>query len=158
MTLPLWGVWGEKLGESPLMFSRLWLVLHGVCGASDCAGTTFSKNPSLDADFQVELWSRPQREAGNVMSTSCLESQGCHLIPLSYLLPHSSAWSSCSFCLVIFLLMVHSPDFYPQGTKRRALLDSGLKVVGGMCSLLPCGTGVCQYAFIYFFIVSVHSF
>ena len=31
------------------------------------------------------------------MSSSCLESQGCHLIPLSYL-------SSCFFCLVLHFL------------------------------------------------------
>ena len=30
----------------------------------------------------------------------CLESQGCHLIPLCHLLSCSSAWSCCSFCLV----------------------------------------------------------
>ena len=46
------------------------------------------------------------------MSSSCLESQGCHLIPLSYLL-------SCFFLpsplalplLSFFLLKVHSPEF-----------------------------------------------
>ena len=27
-----------------------------------------------------------------------------------------SVWSSCSFCLVIFLLMVHSPDFFPENS------------------------------------------
>ena len=43
---------------------------------------------------------------------SCLESQGCHLIPLSYLL-------SRFFCLVLLLFLschfsakVHSPDFF----------------------------------------------
>ena len=40
-----------------------------------------------------------------LMSLSCLEFQGCHLIPLSYLLAcfvFSSAKASCSFCLAIF--------------------------------------------------------
>ena len=32
------------------------------------------------------------------MSSSCLESQGCHLIPLSYLL-------SCCFCLILLLFL-----------------------------------------------------
>ena len=40
----------------------------------------------------------PRREArGCQMSLPCLESQGCHLIPLSYLLSCFSALSSCSF-------------------------------------------------------------
>ena len=46
------------------------------------------------------------------MSPSCLESQGCHLIPLFISSLVFSALFSCSFCLVIFLLMVHSPDFF----------------------------------------------
>ena len=37
------------------------------------------------------------------MSFSCLESQGCHLIPLPYLFCCFSAKTSCSFCHVIFL-------------------------------------------------------
>ena len=36
------------------------------------------------------------------MSFSCLESQGCHLIPLSYLFCCFSAQTSCTFCPVIF--------------------------------------------------------
>ena len=35
---------------------------------------------------------------GCLMSPSCLESQGCHLIPLSYLI-------SCCFCLVLLLFL-----------------------------------------------------
>ena len=35
---------------------------------------------------------------GCLMSSSCLESQGCHLVPLSYLL-------SCFFCLVLLLFL-----------------------------------------------------
>ena len=38
----------------------------------------------------------------------CLESQGCHLIPHSYLLSCFSPQSSSSSCHVIFLPMVHS--------------------------------------------------
>ena len=57
----------------------------------------------------------PKGGWGCLMSPSCLESQGCHLIPLSYLLAcFFSAKVSCSFCLVIFLLMVHFPDFFPE--------------------------------------------
>ena len=38
-----------------------------------------------------------------LMSPPCLESQGCHLIPLCYLLSCSSAWVCYSFCLTFFL-------------------------------------------------------
>ena len=47
--------------------------------------------------------------------SSCLESQDCHLIPLSYLL-------SCFFCqvlLLFFLVMVHSPDFFFSSKKLK---------------------------------------
>ena len=37
-----------------------------------------------------------------LMSSPCLESQGCHLIPLYYLLSCSSASSYYSFCLIFF--------------------------------------------------------
>ena len=56
-----------------------------------------------------------------------LKSQGCHLIPLSYLLSCFSALSSCSFSLVIFLLMVHSPDFFSlQKTPNDFLQELGV--------------------------------
>ena len=42
--------------------------------------------------------STPKGGWGCLMSPSCLESQGCHLIPLSYLL-------SCFFCLVLLLFL-----------------------------------------------------
>ena len=40
----------------------------------------------------------PKGGQGCLMSSSCLESQGCHLIPLSYLL-------SCFFWLVLLLFL-----------------------------------------------------
>jgi len=43
-----------------------------------------------------------------LISLLCLESQGCQLIPLSYLISCFSDLSSWSFWLVIFPLMVHS--------------------------------------------------
>ena len=43
----------------------------------------------------------PKGGRGCLMSPSCLESRGCHLIPLSYLL-------SCFFCLVLLLFLVLS--------------------------------------------------
>ena len=49
------------------------------------------------------------------MSFPCLESQGCHLIPLYYLHSCSSANSHCSFCLVYFCPLAHSSDFFSPG-------------------------------------------
>ena len=71
---------------------------------------------------------------------------------------HFSAWSSCSFCLVVFLLMVHSPDFFPENSATFSftkytffvwLLLSSLeiRVEGGMSNLLPYSAGICHYAF-----------
>ena len=40
----------------------------------------------------------PKGGRGCLMSPSCLESQGCHLIPLSYLL-------ACFFCLILLLFL-----------------------------------------------------
>ena len=55
----------------------------------------------------------------------CLESQGCQLIPLSYLLSCFSDQSSCAFCLVIFLLMVCSPDFFSRELSNVFHLELG---------------------------------
>ena len=61
---------------------------------------------------------------GCLLPTSCLESQGCYLIPLSYfcshLLPSPLALS------VIFQLMVYSPDFFPQNILQHFLLSDRL--------------------------------
>ena len=72
------------------------------------------------------------------------------------------------FCLVLllflaylfFCLLVHSPELLPENScnifvKRCIFLGYGSclaagrsKLVGGMCSMLPYGTGICCYAFI----------
>ena len=102
----------------------------------------------------------PPREAGNVCCLApWLESQGCHLIPLSYLLSCVSAKFSYSFCLVLFLLMC--PDvFFLQNILRHFSLEVRLFVYGScwasrrwqleddMRSLLPYGTGICHYTVI----------
>ena len=70
------------------------------------------------------------------------------------------------FCLVLllflpclfffFLLMGHSPAVSSRKfslflfIKSRLLLSRWEMMVGGMCSLLPCGTGICYYAVIFF--------
>ena len=53
--------------------------------------------------LDTPAWSAPN---------GCLESQGCHFVPLSYLQARFSAMSSYFFCFVVFLLMVHSPGFF----------------------------------------------
>ena len=73
------------------------------------------------------------------------------------------------FCLV--LLLVHSLELSQENPSNIfSLRDSFFvycsclaarrsKLVGGMCSMLPYGTGICCYAFIYKKIISsVHSF
>ena len=87
----------------------------------------------------------------------CLDSQDCHLIPLYYILSYSSAESCYSFCLIFFYLLAHSPDFVsPENSsiffvKRGIFVSSCLagrrsKLVGGVCSNLSYGTGICCYS------------
>ena len=63
------------------------------------------------------LFTRPQGKPR--LSDACLQSQGCHLIPLSYLFSSFSTWSLYQFCLVNHLLRVHSPDFFPENSEKR---------------------------------------
>ena len=75
------------------------IVLHRV--GSLCA----SKGDSSFCDYVT--W--------GMYDAPCLESQGCYLIPLSYLLSRFSAMSSCSFCLVRFcVVMVHLKKNCPE--------------------------------------------
>ena len=68
--------------------------------------------------WNLTLPTSPKERLGMSMSTPppppSLESQGCHLISLNYLPFCSSAYSHCSFCLVLFpfCLLAHSPDFF----------------------------------------------
>ena len=80
------------------------------------------------------------------------------------------------FCLVLLLFLsylffsfffchlVHFPELFLElfsifFVKRQAFLyGSSLaarrnKLVGGMCSMLPYGTGICCHAFIYYFLI-----
>ena len=95
------------------------------------------------------------------MSSPCLESQGCHFIPLCYLLTCSSAQSCYPFCLIVFCLLALSSKLFPENSsiffvERQAFLYGSCltvrrrQLVGGMCSMLPYDTGICCYAFIYF--------
>ena len=103
----------------------------------------------------------PKGDQGCLMS-SCLESQGCHLIPLYYLLSCSFAKSCYSFCFILFLPAVPFSWLFFQkilqyfSLRERlffflygSCLEAGRsKLVGGMCSMLPYGTGICCHAFI----------
>ena len=62
----------------------------------------------------IFFYSYPKGGRGCLMSTSCLESQGCHLIPLSYLL-------SCFFYLVLLLFL--SCHFCALLTLRKFVSD-----------------------------------
>ena len=106
--------------------------------------------------------SPPKGSRGCLMSPPCLESQGCHLIPLYYLLSCSSAKSCYPFCLIVFCLLALSSKLFPENSsifsvKRQAFLyDSCLavgrrKLIGGMCSMLSYDIGICCYAFIYIY-------
>ena len=54
----------------------------------------------------------PNGDRGCLMSLSCLESQGCHLIPVSYLIfPFSTQFS---FSIDIFMLTIYFPNFSPE--------------------------------------------
>ena len=94
------------------------------------------------------------------VSFPCMDSRGCHLIPLYYLL---------FFCLVLLLFLSYLfsacwsilqnffqkilPIFF---VKRQAFLyyyclaARRSELVGGMCIMLPQGTGICCFAFIHF--------
>ena len=50
------------------------------------------------------------------MSPPCLESQGCHLIPLSSLLSCSSAQSCYPFCLIFFCLLALSSKLFQENS------------------------------------------
>ena len=82
------------------------------------------------------------------------------LSPLLFFLPSSVTLSALSlFCL---LALAHSPELFPNNSsiffvKRQAFLYGPClaakrsKLVGGMCSMLPYGSGMCCYAFNNFF-------
>ena len=102
----------------------------------------------------------PTGGRGRLMSLPCLESQGCHLILLHCLLSCFSAKFSYSFCLIFFFsaccsfLLKFFQKILQHFSLRWAffvwllLAVKGSKLVGGMCCMLPYGTGIFCYAFI----------
>ena len=113
----------------------------------------------------ADSYSNPEGRLGISDITTLSGISGCHLIPLSYLLSCFSASSSGSFCLVIFLLMVRSPDFFPQkqsiifhcelGFFVWLLLSSWEMIVGAIWHwYLP----LCIYIFILFLLIFIFLF
>ena len=60
--------------------------------------------------------STPKGGRGCLMSPPCLESQGCHLIPLCYLLSCSSAESWYPFCLIVFCQLALSSKLFLENS------------------------------------------
>ena len=93
-------------------------------------------------------------DQGHLMFSPCVESQGCHLIPLYYHL----ACSSFESCYYWPILQTFSQKILQYFLLREAFLYGPClaarrsKLVGGMCSMLPYGTGICCYTFIYIYI------
>ena len=117
-----------------------------------------SRGSKLYQIFASPIFSAPKRRPGMSDVSPCLESQGCDLIPLCYLL-FLFCLSCYSFCLIFFCLLVLSSELFPENSsiffvKRKAFLYGSRlaarrsKLVSGMCSMLSYGTGISCYAFI----------
>ena len=134
------------IGDLLLCRRHSWLLCIVVC--------------LLPAAIIISLMSTPQKGVQWCLMNPA--RSGISGLSFGSLLSWFSACSSCSFCLVIFLLIVHSPPF----SLSWKLEDYSLRVrafccwygscwaarwwlAGGMCSLLPFGTGICHCAFIY---------
>ena len=110
-------------------------------------------------------WDTPEGGQGCLISASCLESQGCQLIPLSYFLSHFFCPVLLP-CLVIFLLPVRSPDFFRKSLtfkkKKRITLFSFLfcmaiiELLGDDSWQMVCAT--CCHMALVFAIMCLHLF
>ena len=65
--------------------------------------------PNCIAASSAWLLECPEGRPGMSDVSPCLESQGCHLIPLYYLLSCSSSWSYYSFCLIFLFFLPACP-------------------------------------------------
>ena len=137
--------------------------------------TSLSLSPPLSLSLHPHPHPTPLPRNGGrgcLRSTPCLESQGCHLFALYYLLSCSFAFSRCSFCLFCPCLLATSSDvfccfsrtifsIYCQqigfwyGSCLATIGDDNWSVI--FWNMLPCGTAVMQ-SFFFFFIVCSQSF
>ena len=126
---------------------HIFCMLHFCC--HHCHATTL---------IPFSLW-QPEGRLGMSDVSPLSESQGCHLIPLCYLLSCSSALSCYPFCLIVFCLLALFLNFFQKILQYFSLRDKLFlygsclavgrrQLVGGMCSMLPYDTGICCYAFI----------
>ena len=60
--------------------------------------------------------SRSRNGSRRFLSSSYLEFQGCYLILFLYLLSCSFICLVLMLCLVVFVLVVHSLNFFPENT------------------------------------------
>ena len=123
-----------------------------------CLTHVTSKPLNGDVAVYFHILARsPRKEAGDGSQcdcrTPCLESQGCHLIPLYYLIFCFSAETCC-----LLLLLVHSPDLLrerknPQYFSLRDrlflvwLLFSSSEMVSWSVVYAAIGTSFCHCAF-----------
>ena len=131
-----------------------------VCNWSADDGVVLHSDPSVSVGLYCFL-SAPEGRSGRSDVSS-----------LSWVAGLSFDSTSSARVLFLFLsyifacLLAHSHDFFPSENsstffvKRQAFLYGIClaarrgKLVGGMCSKLPYGTGICCYAFIWFFFIS----
>ena len=96
------------VGHSPVCQILLQIVVRAVITSSPPARTSFAGMLSTPVDFPffsdctAESTSPLKGGRECVISLPCLESQGCHLIPLYYFLSFSSPYSYYSFCHTFF--------------------------------------------------------
>ena len=105
-------------------YTCLWylaLRIHTICwpwyylkviGVSFCLSSYVFYRSSYLIKFPKGGWGCLNSD----VSPPCVESQGCHLSPLFFLLSCSSAHSHCSFCLVFF--SAYWPIFLPLKKKN----------------------------------------
>ena len=98
-------------GPATAVLSRLilFILFLWVKEVNQLVTCLFVFSVHLNCFFVIHAHRRSSRD---VALPAFLESQGCHLIFLSYRLFCSSVWSSSSYCRILYLLMAHSPDFF----------------------------------------------
>ena len=108
------------------------------------------------------------------MSPPCLESQGCHLIPLCYFLSCSTAQSCYSFCLIFFsacqsillnffqkilqYFSLRDRLFFCMASVQEFGEDSWSVVCAACCRMTLVFAAMHLYNILAFLIASVHSF
>ena len=155
-----------------------WLVVCAACCHMALVFAVMHLNnfffiASFHSCFVVVYFFRtPKGGREYLMSPPCLESQGCHLIPLCYLLSCSSPQSCYPFCLIVFCLLALSCKLFPENSSifslrdrlfcmapvQRLGEDSWSVVCAACCHMTLVYAVKHLYNIFEFFIASVHSF